>query len=216
MPRIPMPPTDDGAYKKNTSEQYEALGRFVEAFEAIVNELRESCIYLLVSDDPRGRLADVAFHHPALSAKPLWDIFRALVVEYIDQPEIRITAKDREAFLGVLKVIDTEYQALVNKRNILLHGAWFIGYPSFDDPDSKLFSVRKFKPTKTGLTKEETPKDAAELLRLRDRCKKLRDWISWLFACLPADGLGQTFAERFVFKEGSWQIILGGEAETLQ
>lgn len=37
MPRIPMPPTNAEAYKKNTKEQYEALGRFIEAFEAMVN-----------------------------------------------------------------------------------------------------------------------------------------------------------------------------------
>jgi hypothetical protein len=40
MPRLPMPPTDKKAYSKNTKEQYEALGRFVEAFELMVDEIR--------------------------------------------------------------------------------------------------------------------------------------------------------------------------------
>jgi len=39
MPRLPMPPTNNEAYKKNTKEQYEALGRFVEKFELMVNEV---------------------------------------------------------------------------------------------------------------------------------------------------------------------------------
>jgi len=37
--RIPMPPTNNEAYKKNTKEQYEALGRFVEKFELMVNKV---------------------------------------------------------------------------------------------------------------------------------------------------------------------------------
>jgi hypothetical protein len=39
MPRLPMPPTNNEAYKKNTKEQYEALGRFVEKFELMVNKV---------------------------------------------------------------------------------------------------------------------------------------------------------------------------------
>lgn len=41
MPRLPMPPTNEASYQKNTKEQYEMLGRFVEAFELMVNEVRE-------------------------------------------------------------------------------------------------------------------------------------------------------------------------------
>jgi len=79
MPRIPMPPgSDDNAYKKNTTEQYESLGRFVEAFERAVNELRECSITLIERDGKHTRLIEVALHHQALTAKPLFDIFRAL------------------------------------------------------------------------------------------------------------------------------------------
>ena len=42
MPKLPMPDTDEDAYAKNTKEQYEALGRFVEAFEEMIEEIVES------------------------------------------------------------------------------------------------------------------------------------------------------------------------------
>jgi hypothetical protein len=36
--------SEGSAYEKNTSAQYEALGRFVENFEMMVNDVREICI----------------------------------------------------------------------------------------------------------------------------------------------------------------------------
>ena len=36
MTQLPPPKTDEEAYARNTKEQYEALGRFVEAFEFMV------------------------------------------------------------------------------------------------------------------------------------------------------------------------------------
>jgi hypothetical protein len=40
-----MSDTDD-AYEKNKKEKYESLGRFVEAFEAMVDKVRETAIDL--------------------------------------------------------------------------------------------------------------------------------------------------------------------------
>jgi hypothetical protein len=40
----PMQSATEEKLEKNTTEQYAALGRFVEAFEAMVNEVREICI----------------------------------------------------------------------------------------------------------------------------------------------------------------------------
>ena len=59
---IPMRPEDDPDYTKNTKEQYEALGRFVEAFEAMVSEVREICIELLSKDGRHRNLIEVPFH----------------------------------------------------------------------------------------------------------------------------------------------------------
>jgi hypothetical protein len=36
--------SEGSAYEKNTSAQYDALGRFVENFEMMVNDVREICI----------------------------------------------------------------------------------------------------------------------------------------------------------------------------
>jgi hypothetical protein len=84
MPAMPNLPRDDEAYQKNTKEQYEMLGRFVEAFELMVNEVREICIFLAARDVRNAALVETILHHQALSAKPLIDILRALVAEVLN------------------------------------------------------------------------------------------------------------------------------------
>jgi hypothetical protein len=214
MPRILSSVTDFEAYNKNTQEQYEALGRFVVAFEAMVNEVRDCSINLLLTEDEVSALVDIAFHHPVLTAKPLFEIFRALIVEFLNLPDITITTKDRDTFQGVLKTIATEYFELTNIRNTLLHGTWYIGYSTPDDPNAETFSLRKFKPTSSGLEKEDAPTRAFNLLALKDRCEDVRYWITFVHACIPRPNHAHDLiGDRFIFKDGKWRFSLGTDVE---
>jgi hypothetical protein len=167
---------------------------------------------LLDNDAEYGHLISVAFHHSALTAKPLFDIFRALTVEFLELPSSRATQKERDDFRGVLKVIAAEHEELVTTRNNLVHGTWRIGYSSDEDPNAEYFSVRKLKTTKSGLEKEEAPKHAFELLALKDRCEDTRYWISFVHGCIPrTDRPFTPIAERFGFSDGDWRLLTGPE-----
>jgi hypothetical protein len=219
MPHIPIPPiTDFEAYNKNTKDQYEALGRFVVAFEGMVNEARSCCINLLESGEI-SQLVVVPLHHPALTAKPLFEIFRALIIDYLRLFCPDASEKQREAFRGVLKTIAAEYNALTDIRNTLLHGTWFVGYSDKDDPNSETFILNKLKPTKEGLEREQdVPKHAHELLALKDRCEETRNWISHIHFCVPRiDRPYDTIDEKFFFLDGAWQFRLAADVppETL-
>lgn len=219
MPRIPFPPiTNIEAYNKNTKEQYEALGRFVVAFEAMVSETRDCSMALLQTEHVSSALVDVAFHHPVLTAKPLFEIFRALIIEFLNLPDIAAKPKDQNMFQGVLKTIASEYFELTNKRNTLLHGTWHIGYSTHEDPNSETFFLHKFKPTGGGLEKADVPNRAFDLLALKDRCEDTRNWIAFIYACVPRhDRPYERVAERFVFKDAEWCLSLGAgmQPETL-
>jgi hypothetical protein len=178
MPRLP-PIGNVDAYNTNTKEQYEALGRFVVAFEAMVNETRDCSINLLRTDHISSVLVDVAFHHPVLTANPLFEIFRALISEFLNLPGMALEAKEKQIFMGVLKTIATEYNTLTNIRNTLLHGTWHIGYNTYEDPNSDTFELRKYRPTGGGLEKETVPTRADQLLTLKDRCEDTRTWIGF-------------------------------------
>jgi hypothetical protein len=182
-------------YERNTKEQYERLGRFVEMFEAVVQEARDACIDLLGRDRQQKRLIEIAFHHQVLTAKPIFEIMRAIIIEIVDSaikdgvalyhgPEKRAASKsDREAFLGLMKFIADEYDDLVKMRNALLHATWFVGYKSEDDPASSEFFARKFVVTKEGLSSVELPKNARQLEELSHRCDLIRTWIGFLVNC---------------------------------
>jgi hypothetical protein len=197
MPRLPMPPTDKEALAKNTKAAYEALGRFVEAFELMVDEVRGTCTsriwdaiteesdVILATDFNRRRgLIEIPFQHQNMTAKPLWDIMRSIIADILADNEHRYHA-DRDNFKQLLGFMEGEYSALYNKRNSLLHGTWLIGYTSELDPHGETFRVRKFKTTGDGLVEEtELPHDVTELSSLTNRCDKLRTWVAEIDFCL--------------------------------
>jgi hypothetical protein len=187
MPYLPMPRTDEEAIAKNAKEQFEALGRFVEAFELMVNEVRETCIERVcagIGSSKREQLIEISFHHQAMTAKPLYDIMRAIIAEIVNNPDNPHHA-DNASFRSLLGYIEGEYNHLYSKRNELLHGTWLIGYVSDDDPNASQFDIRKYKTTADGLKRAtELPKNAPELLGLRDRCDVLRTWIGHVDFCL--------------------------------
>ena len=134
----------------------------------MVDEARGCALTLLKHNSPNSALLDIAFHNPALTAKPTFDIFRAIVVEHLTLTKALVSPEDQVAFNGVLSLISGEYNELVSLRNTLLHGTWFVGYSSREDPNAETHSG-KIQADKEGLEPESVPKHAFELLALKDR-----------------------------------------------
>jgi hypothetical protein len=201
------------AYEKNTKEQYEALGRFIEAFEAMVHEARTCCIDMLAIGltNARRQLIAIPLYHQSFSAKPTFDVFRAVFNETIREEGFRtkhtIADADIDCFSGVLGAISGEYEKLASKRNNLLHGTWYIGYQSADDAEASTFYIDKFATTGNGLSPVDMPKTAADLDDLRKRCEEARTWISTLHGCLPTSSAGLQIKECFEVSGKVWKRI---------
>lgn len=234
MPRIFLPNVDEEIFNKNTTEQFAELGRFVVSFEAMVNEVRQASIGLLSKDSTHHGFIAIPFHHGAFTAKPLIEVWRAIVAELVSPPvrgerwrtgEVGIFPDDPpmlpdedgnprlfnkqavEIFLAVLKVIQDEYESLANKRNNLLHATWFVGFPTEEDPNSAHFHISKFTTTKDGLSPLDLPKKADELKELSKRCDTVRDWVGWIDQCVA--GLEQI---DDIFARGAgkqWRLKIG-------
>jgi hypothetical protein len=198
----------------------EALGQFVEAFEGMVHETRSIAIRLLSipTDIYHTELIQIALHHQVLTAKPIFEIVRAIIIEIVNAsiqvqqqiqkhaPEfpsrpIDFTLADREIFFGVLKTIADEFFALANTRNNLLHAAWFIGYDS-----SIEFDVHKYAVTKEGLSRIELPSKTTELLTLSDRCNHIIPWLHKIEACVT--GMYK-ISEHFERSGSDWIMSAG-------
>ncbi|MEH2486929.1 hypothetical protein [Bradyrhizobium sp. AZCC 2230] len=198
---------------RNTEKQYAALGRFVEAFEAMVNEVREACIERLcegVGSSERQRLIEIPFHHQSMTAKILFDIMRAIIAEIVGDKNSP-HHEDRLKFKKILGCIEGEYSSLLSKRNELLHGTWFIGYGAPDDPNAERFLVRKYKTTADGLGNIELPKNVAELDELTQRCVDTFLWIGHLDICLQDKIRVDDFFRQD--SRGPWKFYINAESQ---
>ena len=63
------------------------------------------------------------------------------MVEHLTLTKALVSPEDQVAFNGVLSLISGEYNELVSLRNTLLHGTWFVGYSSREDPNAENFMV---------------------------------------------------------------------------
>jgi hypothetical protein len=198
---------DSGPYETNVREQYERLGRFVESFEAMVNEVRTRCVYLLGEEGPKLQLHLIIFHHQSLTAKPLFELFRAMTIQTLSEKGFKekhqIETGTVDAFRGVLAQVSKEYFDLVNLRNSLLHGTWFIGYVG-DDPSSPDFDVYKYAVNKDGLSRVELPRTASELADLSTRCDEIKDLVSLVNECMTNKSFYK-ITDHFHCKNGTWQ-----------
>lgn len=203
-------------YEKNTKEQYEALGRFVEAFEAMVDEARSSCIQLLASDTQHAKWVAVPLYHQSMTAKPLFEIFRCIIMQMMNDVDFRkihnVSDALRDSFYGTLAPLAGEFNRLSEIRNDLLHGTWFIGDRYGSNEDATEFEVKRHKINKHGISASKPlPKTATELNDLTNRCKEVEWWVAVLFGCMPNTKDILKFDKCFSCTNGVWRRLWPSE-----
>jgi hypothetical protein len=208
--------SDREAYVKNTKEKYEALGRFVEAFEDMVDEVRSACMELLYQNDKSTRnelrwmLLHIVFYQQSMTAKPLLQIMRSMVGEiskkFRDGGEPNFDNAEFSAFSEVIKIVDREYDQLVRTRNNLLHAQWGMEFPFEDDPDGLKFFIFKGGSNKDGWAPlQKLPQTASELLTLSERCKELSHWVFLITRCFDGAESPQKITDCFKFDGKQWR-----------
>ncbi len=199
--------TRDEKYSRQTGEQFEALGRFVQEFEQLVFAVRTTCMQLLSSNNSpkQQQLVNVVLFHQSLTAQPLFDIMRALYAVFIKEFPERVSADDLDVVSAVMKYCATEFSSLVQVRNRLLHGTWFIGWANEKQEDFSQLPVAKFNITKDGYEPAKLPKSVAELSQLTNRCRELSKLIWRIFgAFYKPDGSASRVAANVRFENGRW------------
>jgi hypothetical protein len=158
-------------YEAQTRAQFEALGRFVQAFEHMVFALRNG-LEARLQQESRNMVyfTRMLLHHSSLTAGPLWEMFRAVV--YTDVSELRpTTPPDAELFHRALTRIGDEVGQLVKARNNILHGTPFIGWANPEQDDFSSIDILKWGVSAKGWKVANTPKSAEDILRLVERCQ---------------------------------------------
>jgi hypothetical protein len=216
------PKDESSPVDKNTKEQYEELGRFVVAFEDMVNDVRELCIFILAGfNSSQQTFVSVAFHNRVLTAQPLFEIMQTLIAEVAKDKDAwtRYKIDDESATIinGVIAAIRGAYEKLASIRNNLLHGTWYIGFTGPQDLEAKQFYIRKLVARAAGLSALELPKTAAELRDLTNRCEKVRYWMSSITACFILHDGAELAKRKFWYDQSkrTWFIRTQTGDETL-
>lgn len=184
-------------YEASTKAQFEALGRFVQAFEHMVSAMRSSMEGRL-QQESRSMVffTRLIFHHNALTAQPLWDLYRAVV--YTDVSELRPNIPpDQEEFHRILATMAKEVGELIKARNIIIHGTPMIGWISSEQEDFTELAINKFRVSATGFGHFDAPKSEADVLSLVDRCQRAERAIRDIhLATMHTDPLRQNMKQR--------------------
>lgn len=189
-------------WRRRTKEQFEELGRFVQAFEHMVDATRKQLWFMIQTP---GRPADrtrIILNHHNLTAQPLFDMFRAVATSIIVDPAYGFTDEEKDVGRAVLKRTPTRYQGIVRNRNEILHGTWYIGAASAEQSDFPEMHVAKFKVSASGLEQADTPENARGLRAIRHVCEEIGDVVFFFSAHLTAKYM--SFKETFYLDGKDW------------
>lgn len=156
--------TRDQRYDRQTRWQFEALGRFVQAFELMIDAIRTNCVLLASGTPKQQRLINIAFHHTSMGADALFAIMRAMFAEIVIDLDYGVPAKERDVVLSILQQMAKQFISIRDIRNELLHGTWQIGWSNPSDDDFSDMNVFKYKATSKGFQASDKPPRNAEAL----------------------------------------------------
>ena len=164
-------------YETQTREQFEALGRFVQAFELMIFAIRSGIEGRLQQESQNMvYFTRMIFHHRVLTAGPLWELFRGII--FTDVNELRpVSPSDSDAFHDALSKIGKQIEALISSRNSIFHGTPFIGWASAEQEDFSELTIVKWGVSSKGWKQTATPKSVHDLGVLVDRCKRVEEAV---------------------------------------
>ena len=148
-----------------TNEQFRELGRFVQEFELMVDEVRSLSLFLVGGHTNR---LSVILHHRSMTAAALMDVAVGVIGEMAKEAKYDKTKqakydktkqKDLPELVGQIR---EEYRQLYELRNTLLHGTWYIGWTYEAQQDfSELTILRGKSSLSEGFAFAKTPRSTS-------------------------------------------------------
>lgn len=161
--------------------QFAALGLFIQNFEDVVSVMRAECGRILRGGSLglpnvnskvvllHWNICSLVFHHEAMTAKPIADLWQALTFEQCRAMVLldRLSERGSKIANEIASEIANEFREIIPTRNHLVHGSWHIGRWLPNEDDFSKMRVEKHKVTKNGLIlRDDMPKSFDELMAL--------------------------------------------------
>lgn len=185
----------DETYKAQTTEQYAALGQFIQEFGQICNWLQTQFVLLLQGQGLGDQMiANIIIGNKAITAEPLVQIMEGLAGH--------LTSDDKVG-MEILGHVTKRFRALITSRNDFVHGTWFIGWASSADTDFSAIAGMKPAPNKKGMAYKKLPKSVEEIHALVEEAKQVNKLFMRFFTCMYPEKLD--FSKNFTkTDEGEW------------
>lgn len=180
--------TVEQKFERQTKAQYEALGRYVQAFELMVFSIRTRLVSLLSNDALYQERISLVLDNRAMTAGPLWEAMCHVALATAEQ-DSWISANSRKVIVDLLSYLSTKIQKELRRRNDVLHAAWLVGFTSKGQEDFEEMLHTKFNPSNKGLRLTDLPKSPKEFETV---CTEIKDLTRLI------DRLGLVFAPRSV------------------
>jgi hypothetical protein len=205
---VEEPETREARYNRQTTENFAAIGRFVQAFELMVHATRTGSLLLVAKDHSQQALLNRILHHSALSAMPLFEIWRSLVTAIVTELLPNLAPEQRDTTLLVLSQLAKDFQEIVAERNKLLHATWLIGWAGSGEQDFSRAPAMKFSWDKKGALSSHVAETPGELIQLAAKCGDTEHAIRSLVACFVLSS-GPRVVENFQKIDGRWVTTIG-------
>ncbi len=170
----------------------------------MVHAVRTACIMLTKVNNNQQQLMYIIFHHRAMVAWTLFDIYQSLVGHLISNVEDKIDSTELRTIRGVLKQIKADYQAVCDKQNNHLHATWFVGWGNDTTTDFSEIGFIRGKSTRDGLKFMAGPKQANDVIALAKECEDLADFFYRFHAALTWH-TGSIVSNNFVKEGKRWK-----------
>ncbi len=174
--------------------QYAALGKFIQEFSQICHTLRISFSHLIQGEGLKDfQVGQIIINNKVITAAPLLEIMEALV-GYLK--------KDDAIGLEIFSHTKVRFRSLIEKRNEITHGSWFIGQQNAEEKDSSEISAHILKTNKKGIKVKTILKSEQEILTLVEECKQVENLFFQFFLTIY---LGNQLSEKFTKdSKGKW------------
>ena len=169
--------------------QYETLGKYIQAFEFMVEELRLGIRFAMGLDLVNAQNLAILLHHQSMTAQPLFDIHRAIINNVINHGDMKFEKDDITTMEAVLKDVAILAKEAVMHRNDLIHGTWYIGWNFNTHTDGSVelpLEISKRKVSSSGLKQANLPKIVTELFQLMLNCYTIRNMLFGISLALHA------------------------------
>jgi hypothetical protein len=156
-----------------TAQKYAAIGKFVVEFEMIVHMLRVgiAAVFQIAGTTP-PKLTYALVGNRSVTAGPMLEMYVSAIGLMHKDTEVR----------SALKWLQKEINLLIQERNDIVHGTWFIDITDLPaKPEMKGF---KHRSNTDGVDTRALPKSVSEFGALCQRCRNAYQAVLALTVCL--------------------------------